>query len=287
MGFRAIPTRWREDIFMIEHFHRPRTLRDALGLKRKLKDRAAYLAGGTFLNSLDCPAVPEHCISLEGLGLDHIEVLKGDLVLGALCTLQQLVESRRVPEALKAAALQLVSRNVRNAATVGGNVAAGLPHSDLLPMLVALDARVALGGAKGKPVPLTDYLEAPGGALITAVVIPGAAAGRLAACRNFRGSAHTRSTITAAVSMTAASAVVEDPIVALGGLTKHVVRLAAVEKALAGKALPAPDELAALVSARLKPASTPFESGEFRRYQAGVVVALALKEARAQKGGRR
>jgi putative selenate reductase FAD-binding subunit len=277
---------------MVEQFHRPTTVREALALRRRFRDRAVFLAGGTYVNSSECAARPEHCISLEGLGLDRIESKPGQIVIGALCTLQRLIDDRRVPAALQAAARQVVSRNVRNMATLGGHVALNLAASDVLPMLVALDARILLSGAgAAKSVPVADHAAKPSPGLITRIVVPRPAPGRAAACRNVRVSANARSLVTAAVSMTLARAIVRDPIVAVGGVSRHVVRLAGVEEALDGGPLPAPDELQALVGRALRPAPSAgngatIASAEFRRYQAGVVVALAFEDARRQKRGR-
>ena len=50
-----------------------------------------------------------------------------------------------------------------------------------------------------------------------------------------------------------------------------------------GRPLPAMDELQALASRAVRPASDLAGSAAFRRYQAGVVVALALRDALGQK----
>ena len=272
---------------MIEHFHRPGTIREALALKRRFQGRALFLAGGTWVNSSDSALRPEHCISLEGLGLDRIERKRGQVVIGALCTLQRLIEDRKVPAVLQAAASQIVSRNVRNAATIGGHVASNLPYSDLIPMLVALDAKVGLSrpGAS-RTIGVTDYVGTRCPGLITKIVVTRPGAHRVAACRNVRASANARSIFSAAVSMTIVRDVVKDPIIALGGLGGHVVRLAAVEDVLEGKPLPATDEIQALVGRSVRPAAALSGSAAFRKYQAGVVVALVLRDARGQKGGR-
>jgi putative selenate reductase FAD-binding subunit len=272
---------------MIEHFHRPRTVREALALKRRFQGRAVFLAGGTWVNSSDSALRPEHCISLEGLGLDRVERTRGQVVIGALCTLQQLIEDRKVPPALKVAASQVVSRNVRNVATIGGHVASNRPYSDVIPMLVALDATVGLSrpGAS-RTIAVADYVAVRPPGLITKIVVPRPGASRVAACRNVRASANARSVFSAAVSMTVVRGVVKNPIIALSGLGGHVVRLTAVEGVLDGKPLPAMDEIQALVSRSVRPAAALSGSAAFRKYQAGVVVALALRDARGQKGGR-
>lgn len=270
---------------MIEQFHRPSTIKEALSLKTRFKGRAVFLAGGTFVNSADHPVSAEHCISLEGLKLDHVEENGTGVVIGALCTLQQLIEQKKVPAALKEALSQVVSRNIRNMATIGGHVSANESHSDLIPMLVALDAKVRLSGVRTTSVTsVLDYIAVPKEGLITRVFIPRAPRGRVAACCNFRRSANARSMLTAAVSLTPGRAAVKDPILALGGVAGRVVRLTSVEKVLDGKPLPAIDEIARMVSRSVNPSSTPFESSAFRKYQAGVVVSRALQMA-LQRGG--
>jgi putative selenate reductase FAD-binding subunit len=304
---------------MIEQFHRPATVREALALKKRYQGRAVFLAGGTHLNSRACTLCPEHrvsrgltrlerkraaanvgppcasdCalrpghfISLAGLGLDRIERKPGSVVIGPLCTLQRLVDDRRIPAGLRAAAAQVVSRNIREMATLGGHVAANPPYSDLIPMLVALDARLGLsrpGAAQGMRV--AEYVAKPAAGLITRIVVPAARPGRVAACRNLRASANALSTVSAAVSATLARDAVKRPIVALGGVAEHVERLTAVEEALDGRPAPSLDEVQALVSRAVRPAADLSGSAAFRRYQAGVAVALALRDALGQKRGR-
>jgi putative selenate reductase FAD-binding subunit len=272
---------------MIEQFHQPTTVRQALALKKRFQGRAVFLAGGTHLNSNECDLRPEHYISLAGLGLDRIESRPGLISIGALCTLQRLADDRKVPAALKLAAAQLVNRNVRNMATIGGHVAANLRHSNLIPMLVALDAKLGLlrVGAT-KMMSVADYVSAPPAGLITKVVVPRLKPGRVAACRSLRASANARSIVTTAVSMTLVKNEVRNPIVALGGVTRHVVRLTAVEDALEGRPLPEADELQALVSRSVRPVAALAGSAAFLKYEAGVVVALALQDARRQKAAR-
>jgi putative selenate reductase FAD-binding subunit len=273
---------------MIEHFHRPAAIREALALKKRYQGRAVFLAGGTYVNSSACALNPEHCISLAGLGLDRIEVKGGAVSIGALCTLQRLIDDRKVPATLKAAVSQIVPRNVREAATLGGHVASNPPYSDLIPMLVALGAKVGLSRAgAARMILVLDYVKKPIAGLITKIVVPQSKAGRVAACRNARASANARSVASAAVSVTVVRSAVKNPIIALGGVAGHVVRLTAVEDALDGKPLPPMDELQALVSGAVRPAADLSGSAAFRKYQAGVVVAMALQDALQQKRGRR
>jgi putative selenate reductase FAD-binding subunit len=279
---------------MIEKFHAPGTVREALRLKRQLKGRTVFLAGGTWLNSSECSVRPEHAISLAGLGLDRVVRSAREVSIGALCTLQRMAEERGIPAPLKVAALQVRSRNIRNMATLGGHLAGNLPGSDLIPMLMALDAKVVLAGAGAAPrsraaasakagaarkIPVEAWVKAAPAGLITQIVLPLPARNRVAACRNVRASANARSTLSVAVSLTVERPGIADPIIAIGGLGRHVIRLAALEKALDGKPLPSLDDLQALVG--------PLLPGAARRdYQAAALLALTLHDALRQKGGR-
>ena len=307
---------------MIEQFHRPTTIREAIALKKRFESRAVFLAGGTYLNSHACARCPEHraslagpghdrserkqgavvtrslcssgcalrpehVISLAGLGLDRVVVRQGVVVIGPLCTLQRLIDERKVPAGLRAAAAQLVSRNVREMATLGGHVASNPPYSDLIPMLIALNAKLGLSRAgTAKTILAADYVAKPTAGLITKIVLPRPGAGWVAACRNARASANAHSIVSAAVFLTVVRNAVKNPVIALGGVTDHVVRLTAVEDALDGKPLPSMDELQALASRAVRPAADLSGSAAFRKYQAGVVVALALWDAIGRKRGR-
>ncbi len=272
---------------MIEQFHRPRSVREALALRRRLRAKAAFLAGGTWANNLEGPPAPPHAISLEGLGLDRVQVRAGALAIGACATLQQLADDRRVPAPLRAAIAQVVSRNIRNAATIGGHVAADLPQSDVVPMLVALGASFEVAGVgRAKLVPAAEYAAKPVPGLVVSIRVPKLAAGRTAACRNVRESAHARSSLSVALAVTVKRGTLSDAVIACSGLARRVVRLAAVERALEGAPVPADDALSALVERTVKPAPGGIGSVALRRAQAGALVVLALREALAAKGGR-
>jgi len=307
---------------MIEQFHRPATIREAIALKKRFESRAIFLAGGTYLNSHACARCPEHgislaglghdrserqqgavvtrslcsspcalrpehVISLAGLGLDRIVMKQGVVNIGPLCTLQRLIDERKVPAGLRAAAAQLVSRNVREMATLGGHLASNPSYSDLIPMLIALDAKLGLSRpGTAKTILVADYVAKPTAGLITKIVLPRPGAGRVAACRNLRASASARSIVSAALSLTVVRNAVKCPIIAVGGVAGRVVRLTAVEDALDGRPLPSMDELQALARRAVRPAGDLSGSAAFRKYQAGVVVALALRDAIGQKRGR-
>jgi putative selenate reductase FAD-binding subunit len=280
---------------MIERFYKPKTIDEAVSLKRKLKDQAVFLAGGTMVNSKDFPLRPEHIISLEALKQNRIAARKGEVRIGALCTLQRVLESDDVPECLKKTLRQVVSRNIRNAATIGGHVAAAKSCSDIIPMLIALQSELEIYKPSAKLMSVEDYLETRPDGLITEIIIPKAHTTRVQSFNGFRASANSPSMLTAAVSMHLEAGKVEDAIIVVGGVGRKITRLTYVENKLHGKPLPDTNELEQLVQKHpvrqpcrpscIMPclAASIEENADYLRYQAGVLVAQTINEACRQK----
>ncbi len=94
------------------------------------------------------------------------------LRIGALCTMTELSESPLIQGSagvLAYAAAQVGSTQIRNRATVGGNVANAAQCADTIPALVALDADVELMNRDGvvRSLPVEDFVVGIGKTLIT------------------------------------------------------------------------------------------------------------------------
>ncbi len=134
----------------------PDTLEEALELRAERGPEATVLAGGTFLGILMNQGflAPQALLSLGRVpGLDRIEVVDGELRLGAMASHRAVERSQAVQNGwpVLARAFSLVaSPRVRNQATVGGVMADADYASDPPAVLAALDARVVLRSARGK-----------------------------------------------------------------------------------------------------------------------------------------
>src|SRR5262245_207990 len=135
-------------------FHRPETMDAAIGLARTHGETAHFLAGGTDLiiqinrRRLE----PRHVVSLAALGLDGISATASEIVIGAMTTHHAVVSHPAFQQeliALPQASAVIGGRQVRNIATVGGNIVNASPAADLVPVLLALDATVELCGSSG------------------------------------------------------------------------------------------------------------------------------------------
>ncbi len=137
-------------------FHAPRTL-DELSALRAAKPAATLLAGATDVGLW----VTKQFRALgDIIYLGRVEALKqitesgGMLDIGAGATLEEAYRalSERYPAQLTQMWQRFASLPVRNAGTLGGNVANGSPIGDSMPWLIALGAQVVLGGAAGQRV---------------------------------------------------------------------------------------------------------------------------------------
>ena len=129
-------------------FHRRRDDRcgDRLSPASTARRRASWPAAPTSSSRSTAGALaPQHLISLAGLGLDTIGETPTEYVIGAMATHDAVVTHPGFQKqliALTQASAVIGGRQVRNIATVGGNIVNASPAADLVPVLLALDATV-------------------------------------------------------------------------------------------------------------------------------------------------
>ena len=240
----------------------PRSLDEAAGILRA--GNVTVLAGGTDVMPqtqagrmrfqpvlMNIRRVPE----LQGIAEEG-----GVVRIGALVTITELMDNALVRERLNLlwqSCDHFASDQIRNAATVGGNLCNASPAGDTLVPLLALDARVVLaakpdGALQTRRVPLAQFLLGPGqtcrapAELLAAVEVPLPPAG-------FAGEFYKHGTRPgldiAAISIAAGArrdgAVLRDVRVAFGAVAPTPIRAPRTEAALEGR----PPDAAALEAA--------------------------------------
>ena len=105
---------------------------------------------------------PEHVVAIDRVGeLDHLE-RNGRIRMGAGVTYTRMLSDDVGSAALREAARTVGSPQIRNAGTLGGNIATSSPAGDTLPVLAALDAVVVLRSKSGeRRVPFTQFMTGP------------------------------------------------------------------------------------------------------------------------------
>lgn len=147
--------------------HQPRTLDEVISLLQRDAKDTALLAGGTaLLNDMRHGARhPGHLVSLwEVPGLTGVDS-NGAVHVGALTTISVLADSLsgQAPlDGLREASWAVGGPQVRNVATVGGNICQASPGADMVPSLLCLDAELTLVGPEGeRSARLDGFLTGP------------------------------------------------------------------------------------------------------------------------------
>jgi carbon-monoxide dehydrogenase medium subunit len=148
-------------------FLRPKSLKEALQLKKTIAG-AKFISGGTDLivqiknRELQPPAL----ISLRSIPeLATIEV-NGGTRIGALVTISDIILHPKLGHnypVLVEAAMRLGSVQIRNVATIGGNLCNCSPSADMALPLLVHEAKVRLQTSKAsREIPLEEFFTGPG-----------------------------------------------------------------------------------------------------------------------------
>jgi carbon-monoxide dehydrogenase medium subunit len=147
----------------------PRSLSEALEMKRDYGERAKVLAGGTDLLVLlkDRKLKAEAVMSLDRLReIDFIRLEEGrGIRMGALVTHGEVAASpiirQRLPD-LAEACSQVGAVQVQNLGTVGGNLCNASPAADAAPPLLLMDAVLTLASTRGeRSISIHDFFLGP------------------------------------------------------------------------------------------------------------------------------
>jgi CO/xanthine dehydrogenase FAD-binding subunit len=165
----------------------PSSLSEACALKEAHRKDARFLAGGTDLLVQMKREIVQPSLIVD---LKRIRELYGirsygedGLEIGSLVTVNELDTSAEVKArfpALSDAAGMIGSPQIRNRATIGGNLCRAAPSGDLAPILMVLGSRVILTGPTvEREMILEDFFAGPGvtklrpGELMAMVKVPG------------------------------------------------------------------------------------------------------------------
>jgi carbon-monoxide dehydrogenase medium subunit len=150
-------------------FVEPTTVGEACALLSEDPEGSAVFAGGTDI-LVDLKAGLKNHRRLVSLG--RIEELRnvtraddGALRIGATVTISQIARHQDVAErfpGINDAAMSLAAEQVRNQATVAGNLCMAVPSADMAPILLAHDAAMRVVSPAGeRSIPLREFFIAP------------------------------------------------------------------------------------------------------------------------------
>jgi CO/xanthine dehydrogenase FAD-binding subunit len=142
-------------MFDVEYI-RPNNLSEALDFLNAKGAESKILAGGTdiMVDLRSGELKTKHLLDVSRLDdLKKIEVYDGKLSIGAAVTIAELLESENIAAsapALRRAADKFASRQIRNVATIGGNVAHCSPCGDTIPPLLIHQAQAVVTNPQGQ-----------------------------------------------------------------------------------------------------------------------------------------
>jgi carbon-monoxide dehydrogenase medium subunit len=274
----------------------PSTMSEVMSLLEQYGERAKFLAGGTDLlvAMKERRTDPKCLINLKGITeLEHITFdEEHGLRIGALTKIRQIETSRLIQEkfpSLFEGAKVLGSVQVRNLATIGGNICTASPSADTVPSLLSLDASVKLRGSSGERIlPLREFFVGPGMTVLSREVlteiivpVPSPSSQSTYLCLNRREAVDL-----ALVGVAVAGAVDKgngnwkNVRIALGAVAPTPIRAHKAEKSLEGKLAESGSLNAAahIASEECLPISDVRASASYRKEMVKVLVERALEQ---------
>ncbi|GAB3437149.1 xanthine dehydrogenase small subunit [Massilia solisilvae] len=230
-----------------KRFHAPRTLEELVRLRAGYP-RALLLAGSTDVGLW----VTKQMRELDDIiYLGQVEELKriaerdGMIEIGAGATLNDAYAAvcHYYPDELSELWQRFASLPIRNAGTLGGNVANGSPIGDSMPWLIALGSQVVLRGPDGgRVLALEDFYlgyqqkDLRPGEFVQALRVPLPHAGlRLRTYKLSKRFDQDISAVCAAFAVTLEGGRIARVRIAFGGMAATPKRAAAAEAVLAGR----------------------------------------------------
>ncbi len=275
----------------------PKTIPEAVALLKKHRG-AMVLAGGTDMLVRMKARIwePNAVVDVKRIkGMDELKFSKKTgLTIGAGVTMRQVELSEAAHayfSGLAQGASLVGSFQIRNLATIAGNICNAAPSADTAPGAIVLGGKVRIAGPKGRRTMLIEkFILGPGknalgpGEFVTAIQIP--------MTGNRTGSSYVRHTprgamdiamvgVGAAVTLAPRTGIIQDAKIVLGAVAPVPLRAKAAERILKGE-VPSDDLFEAAGQAAAKesrPISDVRGSAEFRRKMAGVLTTRMVGEA--------
>jgi|SRR5271157_1149632 len=282
----------------VDAYHRPRSVREAVRLLHAGGSRARILAGGTDVIVQADPSI-RSLVDITGLGLSYIRRAGTSWAIGATTTMAELEDSPLIRGlaggVLAKAAAAWGPVQLRNMATLGGNLANASPAADMAVPLLVLDASVVLAGStRRRTLPLAEFFRGPGKTamgkeLLVEILVPVTPRGG-----RWGWSFHRLGRTLSDISLVSAAAGLQLDArgtckaarIALGAVAPAPMRAAGAEAILMGQKL-TPGRIAEAcerVAREVSPISDMRAPAEYRREMAGVLAGRALRECAQQAG---
>ena len=278
---------------------KPLTINEALELSAR---DSVYIAGGTDLGVLfsELALSPVRLIDLCGIeALKGISSSDGTLRIGPCTSIADIAADKRLPACLVQGASAIGSPQIRNMATIGGNICNASPCGDTLSPLMVLDAQFVISGAEGeRAVAVSDFFKGPKstvlepGEILSGIIISGeqlkdsVSGFRMTGKRN----GQVISQVNMAVWAVFEGGTVSSIRISAGSVAPVPMRLAECEKMISGKTLTGLADkaflktLAAAAEKEIMPISDVRAGEDYRRAVSGALLTGIITELLSEGG---
>ena len=280
-------------------YHSVSNVDEALALLNEHQAAARIVAGGTdLIIEMERGAHPQLQVLIDITrvpGLDQIRLDMGTIELGPLVTHNHVVGSaliRRRALPLAQASWEVGAPQIRNRATVAGNLITASPANDTITPLIAMDAEVTLASVDGeRTLKLADFYSGfrqtvlRPNELLLAIRIPALIEGERGVFLKLglRRAQAISVVDTAAVLRLDDNKRVAEARITLGSVAATIIRAPAAEQFLLGKQLSKETiaQAGRLASATATPIDDVRGSAEYRSEMVKILVLRALRQLAA------
>jgi CO/xanthine dehydrogenase FAD-binding subunit len=273
----------------------PQTIDEAAGMLAQFQDQVSVLAGGTdlliwkYIRKNHTP----YLLSLSGIkDLDYLNYIPGEgLRIGARTKVAQLLDHPEVAArfpALYEAARTFATPQIRNMATVMGNIQRGSPAGDCSCAMLALGGQVILQGPEGRrTVDIDDFWISYGvtarrsDELAVELRIPDQTASSRSAFQRLTRVNEDLAKINVAVSLEMQQDTILQARIAMGCVGPTLLRLRKAEKLLKGARINETllEQVAVAAREEIAPIDDQRSTAEYRNSVSGVILRRVIERA--------
>ncbi|MFQ5796223.1 MAG: FAD binding domain-containing protein [Candidatus Bipolaricaulia bacterium] len=278
----------------VKEFIVPRSIEEAVEIMHSNPKRGAYVAGGTDLLLEDRDL--DFVIDLKALDLNYIRQEGDEIRFGATATLSDLERSELAHELadgiLYQCAVNFASIQIRNMATIGGNIANAVPSADIPVPFLALGAQVRIRGKEERILSLKRFFTGVretvlGSDLLEEIIVPVPAPEAQGQYLKIARTPGDIAIINVATLLEAEQGLCKRVRIALGAVAPTPLRAEAAERFLEGKPLTAENiqQASELTAEAVQPITDHRASADYRRKMSETLTRRALTQSIARERG--
>jgi len=274
-------------------YYSPSTVEEALSILGEHNGKAVLFAGGTDLLSMmkTRKITPSALVSLKKIeGLNYIREEGGTMKIGALTGITTIGESDSIRGeffSLYETTRGFATPQIRNMATIGGNICRSSPCANTPPPLITFGAQVKLVGEKGERTVLLEEFFAGAGEnvldreVLVEIIVPLATGPCGTAFMELTRNSSDVSKVTCAVRVAVCDGKCSDIKIVLGSVADRIVRARKAEETVSGRKLDERviEEAAENVVHDISPITDVRSEADYRMHVSKVLVKRAIKRA--------